>query len=63
MHHAMGVGVGYQTSHIYDFLRIPGNASCNGGGGKDKCVIPWQTAFTVKVGKKVKLWTQGGGGG
>ena len=30
MHQAMGVGVrGLQN---YDFLIIPGNASCNGGG-------------------------------
>ena len=28
MHDAMGVGVGGQSSPIYDFLRIPGIASC-----------------------------------
>ena len=28
MHDAMGVGVGGHSSPIYDFLRIPGIASC-----------------------------------
>ena len=55
MHYAMGVGVGDQTFQTYDFMRIPRIASCNGGGGKSKCVITWQTAFIVKVSKKMKL--------
>ena len=39
MHHAMGVGVQGHSSQIYDFLRLPGNASCNGGGGKRSIII------------------------
>ena len=59
MHHAIGVGIGDQTSQTYDFMRIHGIASCNRAGGKSKCAITWQTAFIIKAGKKMKLWTHG----
>ena len=35
MHDAMGVGLGGHSSPIYDFLRIPGIASCIWRGGED----------------------------